>query len=133
MIKVIFCLPEKSFSYQFLANWTKLLQTCPDYGISWQTIFIDFARRHKILKQGLKVKYDYLMLIDSDCVFEPEQFKKLLDKMEKNRKIKALTARSLKNDLADSGFTLLRKGVTRLQPLVDSGIVIGYEKTVIWR
>jgi len=126
MIKVIFILKGKSFSYQFLASWTKLLQECPDYGVDWQTVF-------DTLGDKVKTKYDYLMWIDQNSVFEPEQFKALLEKMKNNPQIGVLAARSLKKGSSNLGFTLIRKGVTDLQPLVDPEVVIGYEKTVIWR
>lgn len=140
MIKVVFYLFGTSFSYRFLADWTKLLQTCLDYGVGWKTVFTaDFDNLRQVLKQG-KIKYDYLMLIDSESIFEPEQFKKLLEKMEKHPKIDILSAKSLKKDSTNFGFTLIRKGVlenlsekTGLHPLVDPQVVIGYEKIVIWR
>ena len=45
-----------------------------------------------------KLDYEYIMWIDSDSVFEPEQFKTLLDQMEKNKKYDILAGTYLLED-----------------------------------
>jgi GT2 family glycosyltransferase len=46
----------------------------------------------KQLPFGGKVKYDYIMWIDSDSVFRPPDFKALLDRMEKDKNLHILSA-----------------------------------------
>lgn len=47
---------------------------------------------------GGKLDYDYIMWIDSDSVFEPQQFKTLLDQMENNKKYNVLAGTYLLED-----------------------------------
>jgi GT2 family glycosyltransferase len=93
-MKIIFCLPGASYSGRFLQNWTNLLAELPKYnityGLSQHYLCNIYHARTKCLGVSLdrgvdqkpfdgKVDYDYLMWIDSDMVFQPEQFFKLLD------------------------------------------------------
>ena len=93
-MKIIFCLPGASYSGRFLQNWTNLLAELPKYnityGLSQHYLCNIYHARTKCLGVSLdrgvdqkpfdgKVDYDYLMWIDSDMVFKPEQFFKLLD------------------------------------------------------
>ena len=93
-MKIIFCLPGASFSGRFLQNWTNLLAELPKYkityGLSQHYLCNIYHVRTKCLGASLdrgvdqkpfdgKVDYDYIMWIDSDMVFTPEQFFKLLD------------------------------------------------------
>ena len=93
-MKIIFCLPGASYSGRFLQNWTNLLAELPKYnityGLSQHYLCNIYHVRTKCLGVSLdrgvdqkpfdgKVDYDYLMWIDSDMVFKPEQFFKLLD------------------------------------------------------
>ena len=93
-MKIIFCLPVASYSGRFLQNWTNLLAELPKYnityGLSQHYLCNIYHARTKCLGVSLdrgvdqkpfdgKVDYDYLMWIDSDMVFKPEQFFKLLD------------------------------------------------------
>lgn len=92
-MRVIFCLPGKSYSGNFLMSWTALLNECLRRGID-----IILSQRHnsnvyyvraQCLGAGVlrgrhqkpfdgKIPYDYIMWIDSDQTFEPNQFFKLL-------------------------------------------------------
>ncbi len=93
-MKIIFCLPGASYSGRFLQCWTNLLAELPkykiSYGLSQDYLCNIYHSRTKVLGASLdrgvdqkpfdgKVDYDYIMWIDSDMVFQPEQFFKLID------------------------------------------------------
>ena len=93
-MKIIFCLPGASYSGRFLQCWTNLLAELPknkiSYGLSQDYLCNIYSARTKVLGASLdrgvdqkpfdgKVDYDYIMWIDSDMVFQPEQFFKLID------------------------------------------------------
>ena len=93
-MKIIFCLPGASYSGRFLQNWTNLLAELPKYnityGLSQHYLCNIYHVRTKCLGVSLdrgvdqkpfdgKVDYDYIMWIDSDMVFQPEQFFKLIE------------------------------------------------------
>ena len=93
-MKIVFCIPGRDFSRQFLLSWTHLLLECMKKGhevmVSQQySSVVHFARAQclggNVLKgedqkpfQG-QVEYDYIMWIDSDIVFKPEDFFKILE------------------------------------------------------
>lgn len=95
---VVFCLPGSSYSGRFLVRFTQLMADCAAAGIKTiisqdYSAMVNFARckvagadsRGGVKQapwQG-KVKYDYMMWIDSDIVFESKDFFRLLD-MNKN-------------------------------------------------
>lgn len=96
-IKVIFCLPGRTFSDNFLKSWTNLITELPKNNIKWAMSQKYHVNRYFVCNSCLggssiggknqkpfqgKVDYDYLMWIDSDQVFEPWQFFKLLEKAE---------------------------------------------------
>jgi hypothetical protein len=100
---VIFCLPGNSFSNNFLLSWTELIIKCKEYGIrvyytNKYTSNVYYVRNMclggNVLKgknqkpyQG-QLKYDYIMWIDSDIYFKPEQFFYMLSEAEqKNIKV----------------------------------------------
>lgn len=92
-MKVIFCLPGREFSGKFLLSWSNLISSCIHGGIDVimsqrynsnvyyvraQCLGADvLAGKGQKPFQG-KVDYDYLMWIDSDIVFQPTDFEKLL-------------------------------------------------------
>ena len=93
-MKVIFCLPGREFSGRFLQSWTELVYACLANGIqpiiSQHYTSVVYYVRNMCLGGDLiagpdqkpfqsKVDYDYLMWIDSDIVFTPDQFFKLID------------------------------------------------------
>jgi len=93
MTKVIFCIPGKHFSHNFIRSWTDLLNWCKNNRIeavlSSSYHEDQYQARNLCLggKQGKstttkpfdgKKDYDYLMWIDSDQVFTPDHFEKLL-------------------------------------------------------
>ena len=93
-MKIIFCLPGASYSGRFLQCWTNLLAELPKnkitYGLSQHYMCNIYHVRTKCLgvsiERGVtqkpfdgKVDYDFLMWIDSDMVFTPEDFFKLIE------------------------------------------------------
>jgi len=92
-LKVVFCLPGRTFSNNFLQSWTILNNWCMNNGImpilSNQYDSVVYYVRNKCLggsvTRGIdqkpfngEVDYDYMMWIDSDMVFNPEDFLELL-------------------------------------------------------
>lgn len=93
-LTIVFCLPGKQFSNNFLLCWTELLQYCFSNNIraiiSNRTNSNVYYVRNQCLggnvQDGIyqkpfsnKVDYDYIMWIDSDQVFKVEDFIKLLE------------------------------------------------------
>ena len=93
-MKIIFCLPGASYSGRFLQCWTKLLEELPKHNITYElsqhylcniyharTMCLGVSLHLGVDQKpfGGKTDYDYLMWIDSDMVFEPEDFFKLID------------------------------------------------------
>jgi hypothetical protein len=92
-LRVVFCLPGSSFSGKFLECWTSLVawclgngiqpvlsrrQSCNIYYVRNMCLGADVSRgRHQKPFDG-KLEYDYLMWIDSDVLFTPQQFQRLL-------------------------------------------------------
>jgi hypothetical protein len=90
---VVFCLPGTSFSGRFLECWSELLVWCLHSGISpvlsrRQSCNIYYVRNMCLggdVSRGPAQKpfnsqldYDYIMWIDSDILFTPQQFERLL-------------------------------------------------------
>ena len=105
MINVIFCLPGRSFSNRFITSWTSLLLACPTFNVRPRVMgaYSNIIYRARNLCLGGKIggsvdqkpfagkyRYDYIMWIDSDMVFEPSHFKSLLTQMEKNNQYQIL-------------------------------------------
>jgi hypothetical protein len=94
-MKIIFCIPGKNFSNNFLVSWTKLVKYCDSNNIEYELSNVDISIVH-LARYGClmidpesqcgvclnpfqkEVDYDYIMWIDSDMVFEPAHFEKLL-------------------------------------------------------
>ena len=93
---VVFCLPGKEFSGIFLQSFIKLIYWCWQNGInahvrteyapniySVRNVLLELGRLTPLNEMdtpfGGNLQYDYTMWIDSDMVFEPEDFKRLLD------------------------------------------------------
>ncbi len=98
-MRVIFCLPGRSFSNNFLVSWSNLIRYCMmsgiDYVISSQYSMNIYMCRNICIGANVaagkdqkpfqgEVEYDYIMWIDSDQVFAPEQFQALLNKMHRD-------------------------------------------------
>ena len=92
--KVIFCIPGGPFSNNFLKSWTSLLGWCFNNNIEPKIInpqspVVYYARNMCLggdVRNGInqkpfngKVDYDYIMWIDSDMVFTPNDFLTLLN------------------------------------------------------
>lgn len=108
-MKLVFCLPGNTFSRSFLASWTRTLQWCHDndidYAVSIVYIPIIYHARNQILggsrtsPKSLKpfngeIEYDWLVWIDSDQVWQPED----LEQMLTNPDHKVVTGLALFND-----------------------------------
>jgi hypothetical protein len=93
-MKIIFCLPGREYSREFLLSWSDLLVQTIKKGhevlISQQhSSVVHFARAKCLGADVLKgatqkpfqgqIEYDCIMWIDSDIVFSPDDFFKLLD------------------------------------------------------
>jgi len=93
-LTVIFCLPGNTYSGAFLRCWSELLEYCLSHGIrpliSQQSSCNVYYVRNKCLGGDVRrgggqkpfngaLDYDYLMWIDSDIVFRPHHFQRLLD------------------------------------------------------
>ena len=93
MKKVIFALPGREFSGRFLQGWTELVYACLQNGIQpimsqHYSPLLYYVRNMCLGGDNLRgidqkpfggqFDYDYIMWIDSDIVFTPEHFFKLL-------------------------------------------------------
>lgn len=93
-MKVIFCLPGRTYSREFLLSWSDLLMQANSKGhqimISQQySSVVHFARAKCLGGDVLKgpdqkpfqgqVDYDVMFWIDSDVVFKPDDFFKILE------------------------------------------------------
>jgi hypothetical protein len=91
---IIFCLPASSFSGKWFDSFIYLLDYCNNHGINYmisrhyspviyyvRTMCLggDVLRGPKQKPFNGKVDYTHLMWIDSDIIFTPEHFQKLLD------------------------------------------------------
>jgi hypothetical protein len=105
-VKVVFCIPGREFTANFLQSWTKLCNALYMNGISFvlsntYSPVVYYARSAALRAHVLRgrhqkpfneeITYDYLMWIDSDIVWEPQDFFALLERMEKNKHIDLLS------------------------------------------
>ena len=94
MVKVVFCMPGRQYSREFLLAWSDLLMQASSRGhqvmISQQySSVVHFARAKCMGGDVLKgpdqkpfqgsMDYDVMMWIDSDIVFKPDDFFALLE------------------------------------------------------
>jgi len=93
-MKIIFCVPGNNFSNRFLKCWTNLTRELHKRDIEYELLSQYIPNVYKVRSlllgadrtfgqyqapwQGKK-DYDYIMWIDSDQVFEPNDFFKLLE------------------------------------------------------
>ena len=93
-MKVVFCIPGNNFSNRFLKCWTNLTRELHKRDIEYELLsqYIPNVYQVRSLLLGADKKfgqyqvpwqgkkdYDYIMWIDSDQVFEPNDFFKLLE------------------------------------------------------
>jgi hypothetical protein len=91
--KIIFCLPGREYSGDFLCSWTKLIQHCMSLGHQMYfsqryTSNVYYVRSLCLgadVRRGThqhpfdgKIDYDFIMWIDSDIIFTTDQFEKLI-------------------------------------------------------
>jgi len=112
-VNIIFCIPGREFTSNFLQCWTNLVNALYTNQISFAlsnaySPVVYYARsaclRGHVLKgrkqkpfQG-EVTYDYIMWIDSDIVFQPQDFFTLLQRMTQNPQIQLLAGTYLMAD-----------------------------------
>ena len=92
-LKVVFCLPGNSFSGKFLECWTDLIafcfnnnmqpimsrrESCNIYYVRNMCLGADVSRGKNQKPFNSQIDYDYIMWIDSDIIFTPQHFQKLL-------------------------------------------------------
>lgn len=91
---IVFCLPGNQYSGRFLVNWTNLIESLKQRGIEYilkqkSSSMVHYARMacldgdlvfgdRQLPFQG-KLQYDYLMWIDSDIDFTPENLYQLIN------------------------------------------------------
>ena len=93
-LTVVFCLPGNSFSDKFLQSWSELLMWCVNnnirplincqqgsniYHLRAKCLGADVRRGKYQQPFGGQVDYDFIMWLDSDQVFSPAQFERLLN------------------------------------------------------
>lgn len=92
-MRIIFCLPGNNFSGRFLECWTGLFSYCLDndieviverrehcniYYVRNMCLGADFIKGKYQKPYNGQIDYDYIMWIDSDIIFTPRQFQRLL-------------------------------------------------------
>ena len=112
-VKVVFCIPGREFTANFLQSWTKLCNALYLNQISFvlsntYSPVVYYARSACLRAHVLRgrhqkpfneeITYEYMMWIDSDIVFEPEHFFELLKRMELNRDLQVLSGTYLMAD-----------------------------------
>jgi hypothetical protein len=92
MVRIVFCLPGRNYSSEFLLCWTDLLVECLKRNIEFvvsqkYSSVVHFARSKCLGGNILAgpnqapfkgIEYDYMMWIDSDIIFNTADFFKLL-------------------------------------------------------
>ena len=93
-VRVVFCVPGNTFSREFLISWSSLLSELIGKGITpilsqQYSSVVHFARSKCLAADVTKgpdqkpfqgqLPYDYIMWIDSDIVFNPTDFFKMLE------------------------------------------------------
>ena len=86
-MKIVFCIPGSSMSGNFFRCWSELLKELPSMEIEWELINkyspIVYQARLRCVNEAIDKDYDYMMWIDSDIIFEPNDFEVLLDSIKK--------------------------------------------------
>jgi hypothetical protein len=77
MVKIVFCLPGKSYSREFLLSWTDLIMQTASRG--HQVAVSQQLTRENCVAPIVGTEYDFAMFISSDIVFRPGDFFSLLE------------------------------------------------------
>lgn len=106
-VNVVFCIPGREFTANFLKSWTNLMGALNANNITFALMnsyspVVYYARsaclgmsvlngkKQKPFNNG-QLTYDYIMWIDSDIVFTPQHFFRLLERMIKNPQMRMLS------------------------------------------
>ena len=104
-VNIVFCIPGREFTCNFLQSWTKLCNALYQNNISFvlsnaYSPVVYYARSACLRLHVLRGKhqkpfneeitYDYIFWIDSDIVFEPEHLFTILKRMQENRDMQVL-------------------------------------------
>jgi len=120
-MKIMFCIPGKTFSGDFLKSWDNLTQMLLSSNIDYvlkneYSSVVYYARNMCLNGDNLSgmaqlpfngEDYDYIMWIDSDIIFKPRDFFKLLNDMETNKSINILSGLYKTED--DVHYTAVKK------------------------
>ena len=77
MVKIVFCLPGKSYSREFLLSWTDLVMQTASRG--HQVAVSQQPTRSSCVRPIIGTEYDAAMFINSDMVFRTSDFFSLLE------------------------------------------------------
>ena len=81
-MKIVFCIPGRNFSGRFFKCWTNLIKYLESKEIEWELVNtyspIVYQARLRCANEAMDKDYDYMMWIDSDIIFKPNDFEKLL-------------------------------------------------------
>lgn len=112
-INVVFCIPGREFTASFLQSWTNVVNALTQNGITFAlsnaySPVVYYARSACLQGNVLKgrnqkpfqeqITYDYIIWIDSDIVFTPEQVFGLLKRMQERPDIQLLSGLYLMAD-----------------------------------
>lgn len=93
-MKIIFCIPGNTFSREFLLAWTELIGYMQRFGhqillsnnydaniyyARLKCLGVDVLRGINQKPYNSEIDYDFLMWIDSDVIFKPEDIMKLIN------------------------------------------------------
>jgi hypothetical protein len=92
-LRIVFCVPGRSFSKRFFECWNNLVIACVRMGVEMVLSTAYSSNVYYVRNMALgadvlrgknqkpfdgKIDYDFIMWIDSDIVFNPDQFVRLL-------------------------------------------------------
>ena len=87
-MKIAFCIPGREFTGRFLECWTNLVKRLSNDNIDWILCRRYHPNIYRVRQECLKIAKqenpDYYMWIDSDIIFKPEDFYKLLENKDKD-------------------------------------------------
>lgn len=122
-LKIVFCIPGRQFSNKFLTSWSETLLSFTRAGhqvfLSNQYSSVVYYARNQCLGGSVvkgteqkpfdgKLEYDYMVWVDSDMVFTPQQVARMIGHMETDSSKDIIGSACLTED--DTTFNILDKG-----------------------